>query len=54
MLDLWIIEQLQREKEKREERPELRIEIDPPPLSEIETEESPEEEQRGVVIIDLL
>jgi hypothetical protein len=53
MLDFWIIERL-REQEKEQQRPELRIEIDPPPLSDVVTEESPEEEQRGVIIIDLL
>jgi len=52
MLDLWIIEELRRIEQEREERnrPELRIEIEMPRHEEAPTEQKSD---RGVVIIDL-
>ncbi len=56
MIDLWIVEYLREKEREREERPFLEISIDPPPLLDVveESEESPEESNRGVIIIDLL
>jgi len=53
MLDAWIIEEIERARREREEqRPELRIEIEPP-MPYCEPGEEPKEE-RGVIIIDLI
>ncbi len=56
MVHAWIIERLREKEREREERPFLEISIDPPPLLDVieESEESPEESNRGVVIIELL
>lgn len=53
MLDAWIIEELRKQQEREQQRPELRIEIDPPMPEDRPREESPSEE-RGVIVIDLL
>lgn len=53
MLEPWIIAEILRREQEAEEqqRPELRIEIEPPPAYEQPVAE--EKEERGVCIIEL-
>jgi hypothetical protein len=53
MLEAWMIERLKREQQEREPpRPELRIEIEPPPMGTPPPQEE-EKSERGVWIIEL-
>ena len=55
MLDAWIIEELRRKEQHKEERPSLELPLYDPTEApvHIETEESPDSD-RGIFIIDVL
>ena len=55
MLDPWIIDEIRRREERREERPRIEIPAESPNQRDSKTPPAPaaEEDERGVVVIDL-